>query len=211
MPVAEVNIDDVLDSMNEADTSATPEGTVSTIEKTIANLTATPSSEAVINFDGTLDVSMSNLKRLLYNVIMAIIKPILMCLLAPKVMLIFILNFHIAGLIDLTDPHSIDDVQQLITDKLFSVLKCLIKLLLNKIYQMLLELFYEYIMPILTAYIIQSLIEYMEKWLKLLKEALQCIPMFNWNKYKLNTQIDNVDYADIINNERKTPETTQTC
>jgi hypothetical protein len=76
---------------------------------------------------------------------------------------------------------------------------------------MLLEIFYAYIMPILNAYIIQGLIEYMEKWLRLLKEALQCIPFFNWNKYKLNTQIDNVDYADIINNENKTPETTQTC
>ena len=126
-------------------------------------------------------------------------------------MLIFILNFQIAGLIDLTDPNSIEKVQEMITDKLFSILKCLIKMLLNKIYQMLLEIFYAYIMPILTAYIIQGLIEYMEKWLRLLKEALQCIPFFNWNKYKLNTQIDNVDYADIINNENKTPETTQTC
>lgn len=134
-----------------------------------------------------------------------------MCLLAPKVMLIFVLNFQIAGLIDLTDPHSIEDAQEMITNKLFSVLKCLIKLLLNKIYQMLLEIFYAYIMPILNAYIIQALIEYMEKWLKLLKEALKCIPYFDWNKFKLNTQIDNVNYADIINNENKTPETTQTC
>lgn len=211
MPAAVVDIDEVLDSMNEADTSATPEGTVTTIEKTIGNITATPSSEAVINFDGTLDFSMSNLKRLLYNIIMAIIKPIFMCLLAPKVMLIFILNFHIAGLIDLSDPHSIDDIQQLITDKLFSILKCSIKILLNKIYEMLLELFNSYIKPILDAYIIQGMIEYVEKWLKLLKEALECIPMFNWNKFKLKAQIDNVDYADIINNEAKAPETTQTC
>ena len=142
---------------------------------------------------------------------MAIVRPILMCLLAPKVMLIFILNFQIAGLIDLSDPHSVEDVQKLISDKLFSILKCLIRILLNKIYQMLLDIFYEYIRPILDAYIIQALIEYMEKWLKLLKEVLQCIPMFNWNKYKLNAQIDNVDYADIINNEKKTPETAQTC
>jgi hypothetical protein len=211
VPAAVVDVDEVLDAMNEANTSATPEGTVTTIQRTVTSLTATPSSEGVINIDGSLDVSMSNLKRLLYNVIMAIIKPILMCLLAPKVMLIFIINFQIAGLIDLTDPRSSEDAEQLINDKIFSVLKCLIKILLNKIYQMLLELFYEYIMPILTAYIIQALIEYMEKWLKLLKEALQCIPMFNWNKYKLNAQIDNVDYADIINNPRKTPETTQTC
>lgn len=211
MPTAVVDIDEVLDSMNEADSSATSEGTVNTIQKTITTLTATPSSQGVINFEGTLDVSMSNLKRLLYNVIMAIIKPILMCLLAPKVMLIFILNFQIAGLIDLSDPNSTEDAQEMINDKIFSILKCLIKLLLNKIYQMLLDLFYEYIMPILTAYIIQALIEYMEKWLKLLKEALQCIPMFDWNKYKLKAQIDNVDYADIINNEKKVPETTQAC
>lgn len=211
MPAAVVDIDDVLDEMNEADTSATPDGTVNTIKNTITKLTATPSTEATINFDGSLDFSMSNLKRLLYNIIMAIIKPIFMCLLAPKVMLIFILNFQIAGLIDLTDPNSIEDAQELINNKLFSILKCLIRLLLNKIYQMLLEIFYAYIMPILSAYIIQGLIEYMEKWLKLLKEALKCIPYFNWNKYKLNTQIDNVDYADIINNENKTPETTQTC
>lgn len=211
MPAAVVDIDDVLDAMNEADSSATPDGTVSTIKSTINTLTSTPSTEATINFDGTLDVSMPNLKRLLYNVIMAIIKPILMCLLAPKVMLIFILNFQIAGLIDLTDPNSVEEAKEMITDKLFSILKCLIKMLLNKMYQMLLEIFYAYIMPILTAYIIQGLIEYMEKWLRLLKEALQCIPLFNWNKYKLNTLIDNVDYADIINNENKTPESTQTC
>lgn len=211
VPTAVVDIDEVLDSMNEADSSATSEGTVNTIQKTVTTLTATPSSQGVINFDGTLDVLMSNLKRLLYNIIMAIIKPILMCLLAPKVMLIFILNFQIAGLIDLSDPNSTEDVQEMINDKIFSILKCLIKLLLNKIYQMLLDLFYEYIMPILTAYVIQALIEYMEKWLKLLKEALQCIPMFDWNKYRLKAQIDNVDYADIINNENKVPETTKTC
>ena len=211
IPAVSVDIDEIVDSMNEANSSATPAGTVSTIERTITNITATPSSDAVVNSDGVIDVSITNLKRLLYNVIMAIIKPILMCLLAPKVMLIFILNFQIAGLVDLTDPNSVDDIQNLIINKLFSILKCVIKLILNKIYQMLLELFYSYIEPILRAHIIQFLIEYMEKWLKLLKDALQCIPMFNWNKYNINTQIDNVDYADIVNNERKTPETTQTC
>lgn len=211
VPAAAVDIDDVLDSMNEANTSATPEGTVATAQKTLQTITATPSSEGVINFDGTLDFSASNMKRLLYNVIMAIIKPILACIMAPKVMLIFVLNFQISGLVDLSDPKSSEDSQETINDKINSILKCLIRILLNKIYQMLLDLFYAYIMPILSAYIIQSLIEYVEKWLKLLKEALKCLPLFNWNRFKLKAQIDNVDYADIINNENKTPETTQSC
>ena len=209
IPVATVDVDEIVDSMNEANSSATPSGTVTTIQRTINDITQTPSSNAIVNYEGSLNGS--HLMQFLYNIIMAIIKPIVMCLFAPKVMLIFILNFHIAGLIDLTDPNSISDVQNLILNKMFSIIKCLVKLLIQKIIDLLLELFYQYIKPILSDYIIRALIEYMEKWLKLLKEALQCIPMFNWDKYKIKAAIDTVDYADIIDNGSNIPQSSKTC
>lgn len=211
MPAAVVDPNDVLDMMQEANTSATPSGTINTIQRTINTVTATPSSNAIINFEGNVAVNGGHLMQFLYNIIMAIIRPILMCIFAPKVMLIFILNFHVAGLIDITDPNSLSDIQELILKKIFSILKCLVKLLIQKIVGLLLELFYQYIMPILSSFIIEMLLEYVEKWLKLLKDALQCIPMFNWNKFKLNASIDDVNYADIINNNQSTPQSTTTC
>ena len=99
----------------------------------------------------------------------------------------------------------------LIVNKLFCVIKSLLKLLIDKIIEMLLEIFFEYIAPILSAFILASMIEWLEKWLKFLQEILKCIPLFNWNKYKVVAQLDNVNYADIINEEAKLPENDNKC
>lgn len=204
-----VDTEDVINSLLEVDTAPTLHEKKSVITRTINEVTATP--VGIVEQNADLFITLSGWQQIVYNIIYALIKPIVMQLFAPKVMLLFILNFYVAGFVDLNNPKSIDDILDLINRKIFAILKSVITLIKDRIIEMLLDLFYEYITPILESYIALILMEYVEKWLKLLDEAMQCIPMFDFTKWKYSAQIDNVNYADITQNEQNTPETTGNC
>jgi hypothetical protein len=53
-------------------------------------------------------------------------------------------------------------------------------------------------------------LEAINDWIRLLTEALACIPIFDFSAEKVLTELDDVNYADIIPQQNK-PESSNTC
>ena len=70
------------------------------------------------------------------------------------------------------------------------------------------DFFIEVILPTMEKYQLLKLREKLEAWITLLAAAIACLPRFKFEKQKAS--IDEVNYADIIN-EQTTPETTGGC
>ena len=89
-----------------------------------------------------------------------------------------------------------------------------IKYIKEMIVELLLKLLMSYLTPLLAKYMGALAKEKLEYWLNILTAALKClptIPMFNLNN-KIKSQIDDVNYADIINTGTTTsPESASPC
>ena len=66
-------------------------------------------------------------------------------------------------------------------------------------------------MPLLIKYEMIILLERITYWLSILKASLKCLPKYTFQRNKIIGAIDNVNYADIIDNNQDTPESMATC
>ena len=142
----------------------------------------------------------------LSRIVAAIMKPIVKSLLTPQVMLLFVINLEVAGMLNINDDS--DKVFELIFKKILSLFVGLARYIRDKIVEFLLKLFKEKMQPMLVQWNAILLSENINDWIKLLLEAIQCLPRFNI-KTDL-TEIDNVQYADIVKTQ-DIPESSQTC
>ena len=53
--------------------------------------------------------------------------------------------------------------------------------------------------------------EILAQWIDVLNDALQCIPMFDFSKYRLPDALDEVKYADIETKTQDSPESSDRC
>lgn len=113
-------------------------------------------------------------------------------------------------MIDVNNVQSLNDVIDLIIKKMIAVILSLIKYIKDKIVEFLLKLYFEQIKPLIIKWGIDILKEKLEDWITLLEEALSCIPLFDFNRYSVQTTIDDVNYADITQ-VQTVPETEKTC
>ena len=144
---------------------------------------------------------------------MAIIRPLVKALLSPKIMVLFIINFQILGLIKIDDLKDNDIIMELLYKKIVGIIISLIAYIKNKIVEFLLGLFYKKITPILEKVYAIIATERLEYWITLLEEARRCLSgLFSLfqNKSKVITEIDDVNYADI-RQEDDIPESSSTC
>ena len=81
----------------------------------------------------------------------------------------------------------------------------LVKLVKDMIVELLLKLFKTTIGPLIEKYTLKLLMEYIEDYMAILYEALECVKLFDFGLNTVLTQIDNVNYADIIP-EKITPQ-----
>ena len=125
-------------------------------------------------------------------------------------MLLFLIDFHVIGLINLNDIQSLDGVMDLIVKKMIAIIISLVKYIKDKIVVFLLDLYYKYIEPMLIIWGIKVLTEKLQAWLDLLEEAIRCLPFFDFSNYKVLTEIDDVNYADITQ-EQNIPESENKC
>ena len=96
----------------------------------------------------------------------------------------------------------------IIFKKILSLFVGLARFIRDKIIEFLLKLFKEKILPMLVQWSGIMVTENINDWMRLLLEAMECIPRFS-SKTNL-TEIDNVQYADIVKTQ-DTPESSQTC
>lgn len=195
----------MLDQVN-ANTSV--EGNMTTITKLVTEVTTDPCTEGSIDYGLKISTDGNILKKLLW----AIVMPLLMSIFTPQVMLLLYMNFELMGItkIDTFNGQDFTKIINLIMNKIFGLLKSIILFIKDKIVELLLILFYEKILPILMQYQAILLLERITFWLVILKDAISCLPRFEFKRNKVIGAIDSVDYADIIPSQN-TPESTSSC
>ena len=203
-PATKYSKDALLDALDSINSTATMNETITEITKTVYNIASIPSEDSSVKAsDGSVAMANSNW---LNRIVSAIMKPIVKSLLTPQVMLLFVINLEAVGMLNIDG--NFDKIFELIFKKILSLFVGLARYIRDKIVEFLLKLFKERIQPMLVQWSAILVSENINDWIRLLLEAIQCIPRFNI-KTDL-TEIDNVQYADIVKTQ-DIPESSQTC
>lgn len=194
--------------LDQVNTSASKEGSVSAISKLVTEVTVSPGTEGSIDYGLSVSTDGNLLKKLLW----AIVMPILMSIFTPQVLLILYINLDLMGIVKFDEflGQDFSKIVNLLMNKIFGLLKSIIIFIKDKIVELLLIYLYEKLLPLLIKYELILLLERIEYWLTILKAALACLPRFKFKINKAIGSIDNVDYADIVSTQ-DTPESTATC
>lgn len=203
-PATKYSKDALLDALDSINSMATMNETITEITKTVYDIASIPSEDSSVKAsDGSVAMANSNW---LNRIISAIMKPIVKSLLTPQVMLLFVINLETVGMLNIDGDF--DKIYELIFKKILSLFVGLARYIRDKIVEFLLKLFKERMQPMLVQWSAILVSENINDWIRLLLEAIQCIPRFN---IKTNlTEIDNVQYADIVKTQ-DIPESSQTC
>ena len=102
-------------------------------------------------------------------------------------------------------------ILNLLLNKLLGLTKAIVLFIKDKIIELLFKFFYEKVLPILIKYKLLLILERLEYWLMILKAAVECLPLYKFKRKKIIGQIDDVDYADIINDQTTPESTTDSC
>lgn len=197
--------DELLSRLDSVNSMATMNEKIAEISKTVYDIAAIPSTgQSVKASDGPVSTANS---EWLNRIVGAIMKPLVKSLLTPQVMLLFVINFQSAGLIKIDGDF--DRLMETLFKKILSIFVALARFIRDKIVEFLLKLFKEKVEPMLTQWSAIIVTEEINDWIRLLQEAISCIPRFNLNQNEL-TQINDVRYADIVKTQ-DTPESSQTC
>lgn len=203
-PATKYSKDALLDALDSINSTATMNETITEITKTVYDIASIPSEDSSVKAsDGSVAMANSNW---LNRIVAAIMKPIVKSLLTPQVMLLFVINLEAVGMLNIDGDF--DKIYELIFKKILSLFVGLARYIRDKIVEFLLKLFKERIQPMLVQWSAILVSENINDWIRLLLEAIQCIPRFNI-KTDL-TEIDNVQYADIVKTQ-DIPESSQTC
>lgn len=203
-PATKYSKDALLDALDSINSMATMNETITEITKTVYDIASIPSEDSSVKAsDGSVAMANSNW---LNRIVSAIMKPIVKSLLTPQVMLLFVINLEAVGMLNIDSDF--DKIYELILKKILSLFVGLARYIRDKIVEFLLKLFKERIQPMLVQWSAILVSENINDWIRLLLEAIQCIPRFNI-KTDL-TEIDNVQYADIVKTQ-DIPESSQTC
>lgn len=210
-PTIQIDENIGINAINEINSMATMNEKLTSISKTIYDISALPAKDSAIEISDKLSLGYN--EKWYNDVIMAIVRPIAKAMFTPKVMLIFLINFQIMGLINMDNLiDSFNDVINIILKKIIAIVISLVKYIRNKLIDFLVNLFIEYITPLLEKVGVLLIKEKLSAWINLLQEALSCIPIikFNWGIGNVQTTIDDVNYADITQIQ-DIPNTEKTC
>ena len=139
------------------------------------------------------------------NITSLIVTPFIKCLFSPQVLSLLYINYEISGLINIEEVSDFTNVLKFFTNKIMGVAVQLVKIVKDMIIDLLLKLFKKTIGPLIEKYTLKLLMEYIEDYMAILYEALECVKLFDFGLNTVLTQIDNVNYADIIP-EKITPQ-----
>ena len=149
----------------------------------------------------------------LYNILSSIIRPIIKSAMTPKVMTLILVNYEIAGAMNLSALDSnapLGTVLEFVKTKMLGVFGALIKRTNDLIIRAVFDFFNRKIAPLITKYATAKLLEQIQNYLDLLRQAMECIDLFGF-PYMLGngakTDIDNVNYADITQTKNKPEQT----
>ncbi len=196
---------DILDKVNSTSTMG---GNMTQIKKLVTEVTSDPGTEGSIDYGLQVSTDGNLLKKLLW----AIIMPIVMSIFTPQVLLLIYLNFSLMGIvrIDETLGNDLGIILNLLMNKIFALVKSIIIFIKDLIIQILMEFLYKALIPLLLKFLAILLREKIIDWLLILKAALECLPLLKFQSRKIIGQIEDVNYADIINTQ-DTPTSSNNC
>lgn len=198
-PAATVDVNDILKQLDEVNSAATSHERVATITKFLYDLAATPAKDASIEYQQSLDCSVN--KQWLYDIISSIVMPIAKSLFSPKVLMVFVVNFSLLGLIDLNEfKSSSNKLMDLIYTKLIATIKSVITFVKDLIIQYFCQIIADKLKELIETGVLLMVQEKLHYWTKLLTAAMACLPDVNlaFNRQNVLTAIDDVNYADIV-------------
>lgn len=204
-PAVSLDSDYGLDKLNEINSTATSNEKITTLTKTVYEL-STISTEGTTESNSSGSESDSNWVN---KIIWAFVKPLIRSVISPQIMLLFLINFDVMGLVNLEEIMSSNDkIMTLFFNKMLGVFVNLVKKILNMILVYLVNLCMEKMKYIIASYLLLVAVEQLEDWILLLAEAMKCMPTFKATTSV--SEIDDVTYADITKSQ-DTPESSETC
>lgn len=207
-PAIAINNNYALDALNQINSMATMNEKIDTINRTVFDITSIPSKDESVLYSDKSSVSYN--EQWMNDVLMALIMPLLKAVLTPKVMLLFVINFQLMGLVNIEDVETLQDVMKVFYRKIISSFVSIVTYIKDKIIEHLLNLFYKTISPILFQYILKLINERLQYWIKLLEEAKNCLALFLGYGNRGQNQLDEVNYADITETQ-EIPEKDKSC
>ena len=155
----------------------------------------------------SLGLDMSATSNLLTDIIYAITMPLIRAVFSPQVMLLFMINFEVMGLVDLSnlEGDAFDKLISAIFRKLVGSVMNIAIQIKDAIATILYRLLEKTIKPILDDVLLALILEELDAWLILLREALNIL---NKNDIPL---LDDVHYADIRKEQTKPENESEKC
>ena len=185
------------------------------IMKVVTEIASTGGEEGTIEYGFDPGMDEGWWKRLIWAIAMPLIKAIF----TPQLIMLFLINFQIMGIVSVEDLFNTNQnmVIRLITNKILSMVRSVILYVKDMLIKVLLDLFFEVVLPILEKYGLLTLREKLDYWIELLLESMRTIPIF-CNSIPINIfaggkslqSIEDVRYAEIVNDQNK-PESTGGC
>lgn len=201
------DINSYLQQLDAVNFSANQEGNIEKITKLVNDISISGKNQlATIDYGIEVNVDENWWKK----VIWALVMPIVEAIFTPQVILLFLINFEIMGIVSLDDvlTNMGSKVVRYFINKIFSMIASIISFIKDKLVEILWELFVEYAAPIIVKYELLKLKEAIEDWIILLVSVATCLPTF---KFRTPIgMIDEVNYADIIKEQNK-PESKDEC
>lgn len=196
----------MLESINE---DAATQGTTETIKKLVTTVSVSPGTEAFLEFEPTMQFD----KNIINKLIWAIVMPIIETLFTPQVMLLIVINFDLLGVtkIDNVFGANFGIITNFLMNKVLSLVISIVKFIKDKIISILLNFLYEKILPLMVRWMLITYLERIDYWLSTLSSALLCLPTFAISIPKLLNSIEDVDYADIVNNQATPESSDESC
>ena len=202
------DINDYVNQLDQISQNVTSQGTTTMITKTVTNVMMTDGSEESTEYGFEYGFDSNMLSKLIWAVVM----PIVESLFTPQVMLLMMINFQLLGVVNIDNAFGNDftKILNLLINKLLGLVKSIVLYIKDKIIALLLELFNKIITPILTNMALMLYLEMITDWLVILLNAVKCIPMLFGGLNKPIGYIEDVDYADIVN-DQNVPESASEC
>lgn len=198
-----IDKESVLESLDKASTAATLHDRVEIISDALYDASRTIEYDMLVE-EGSRERKWSfdyNINsNWLYNILLTIIRPIVKTTMTPKVMALLITNYEIAGALNLSEVDqnaSVSVVFDFLKTKFLGLFAALVKRIKDMVIDAVLNFFNNKIMPLIRKYITARLLEQINYYTDLLRQALDCIAIFGWQGRKVMTGLDEVNYADI--------------
>lgn len=198
----EVTPNTILDNLSGITSTSSLIEDKSAISKTLYDISAIPAT------DPSVEQSLGMTYDWSFELVRIFVYPFVRPLFTPKVMFLLMVNNKIMGSFDEMEFLDVNALIDKLLQTLFVIIKDIIVKIKDIIVDFFLDLIKQWLTPLLELFVSKLLLESLNSYVSLLKEILdKCL--LGWDANMIVGNIDNVNYADIVQPvEQNKPEQT---